>query len=117
MTYAEIEKHCLSLPCVTAASQWRGHRVFKVGGRMFAVLSPRDRRPQTMSFKTSEESFAILVAANGVVPAPYLARASWVRLERLGALPGRELKAYLGRAHGLAAQSLSRKKRSELGIG
>ncbi|HVZ91078.1 MAG TPA: MmcQ/YjbR family DNA-binding protein [Rhizomicrobium sp.] len=117
MTYAEIERHCLSLACVTATSQWRGHRVFKVGGKMFAVLSPKDQRPQTMSFKTSEESFAILVAAKDIAPAPYLARANWVRLARLGALSGRELKAYLARAHGLVAQGLSRKKKSELGLG
>jgi predicted DNA-binding protein (MmcQ/YjbR family) len=40
-----------------------------------------------------------------------------VRLARLGALSGRELKAYLARAHGLVAQGLSRKKKSELGLG
>lgn len=116
MKYAEIEKHCLSLPGATLSIQWGDHHVFKVGDKMFAVLGDRDAKPQTMSFKTSDDSFEILTREKGIIPAPYMARAKWVQLEKLDALGAKELKAYIARAHAIVASGLSKKKRTALGI-
>jgi predicted DNA-binding protein (MmcQ/YjbR family) len=116
MKYAAIEEFCLSLPGATRSLQWGDHHVFKVADKMFAVLcSPADK-PHTMSFKAGDGSFEILVKARYIIAAPYMARAKWVRLQRLDALPAKELRAYLQRAHALVAGGLSRKKRSELGL-
>ena len=117
MTSGAIEKFCLSLPAATLAIQWGADRVFKVGGKMFAAMGPREARPQTLSFKASDESFHILTRAKRIVPAPYLARAKWVQLQRLDALNAKELRAYLSRAHALAAGGLSKKQRVALGLG
>jgi predicted DNA-binding protein (MmcQ/YjbR family) len=116
MTYAEIEKFCLSLPGATRSIQWGADRVYKVGGKMFAIMGPPEMRPQTLSFKAGADSFAILTEAKNIVPAPYLARAQWVNLQKLDALSTKELKAYLARAHTIVASGLSKKKRIELGI-
>ena len=116
MRYAEIEKFCLSLPGAERSIQWGDHHVFKVGGKIFAVLGDRDAKPQTMSFKTGDDSFAILTREKYIIPAPYLARAKWVQLEKLDALGTKDLKAYLTRAHALIAAGLTKKKRAELGI-
>jgi len=116
MIHAEIEKLCLSLPAVTLVVQWGESRVYKVGGKIFAVLSPASERPQTLSFKVSDESFHILTHQKNIIPAPYLAKSKWVYLERLDALTVRETKAYLTRAHALIAAGLSRRKRTELGL-
>jgi len=116
MNYAQVKAHCLSLPGATLSIQWGADRVFKVGGKMFAVLGPPESRPHTMSFKAGEDSFHILTQLEGIVPAPYLARAHWVMLENLRALKASELKAYLARAHCLVAAGLSAKARRALGI-
>jgi predicted DNA-binding protein (MmcQ/YjbR family) len=39
---AEVEKHLLSLPHATLVVQWGDSRVFKVGGKMFAVIGFND---------------------------------------------------------------------------
>jgi predicted DNA-binding protein (MmcQ/YjbR family) len=116
MTYEQIKAHCLSLPGATLSIQWGADRVFKVGGKMFAVLGPPEAKPHTLSFKASDDSFHILTQEKGIIPAPYLARAHWVYLENLRALKASELKAYLSRAHALIAAGLPKKTRQKLGI-
>ncbi|MGC9952918.1 MAG: MmcQ/YjbR family DNA-binding protein [Rhizomicrobium sp.] len=116
MRHAEIEAFCLSLPAATLSVQWGEERVYKIGGKMFAMLGPKSDRPHHLFFKAGETSFHILTQLRHIIPAPYLARAHWVCLERLDALGEKELKAYLRRAHALVAAGLSKKKRAALGI-
>lgn len=49
------------------------------------------------------------------MPAPYLARAKWVRITP-NALPDDQLIAYLAEAHRLVAAGLTRKARAALGL-
>lgn len=116
MRHAEIENFCLALPAATLSVQWGGARVFKAGGKMFAMLEPKACKPHNLYFKAGEISFHILTHMPHIIPAPYLARAHWVYLERLDALKTKELKTYLTRAHAFALASLSKKKRAALGI-
>ncbi|MDE2183912.1 MAG: MmcQ/YjbR family DNA-binding protein [Alphaproteobacteria bacterium] len=115
-THAAIESFCLSLPGATLSVQWGEERVYKVGGKMFAMLGPKSDRPHHLFFKAGETSFEILTQLPHIIAAPYLARAKWVYLERLDALKAKELKAYLARAHALIVQALPKKKRAELGL-
>jgi predicted DNA-binding protein (MmcQ/YjbR family) len=112
LTPSSLERFILSLPGATLSLLWGDARVFKVGGKMFAVLSPRHERPARLSFKAAEDSFHILTSANGIVPAPYLARSHWVRLQRLDALEPAELRAYLARAHALISAGLPKQARA-----
>jgi predicted DNA-binding protein (MmcQ/YjbR family) len=114
MTPAAIEKFLLSLPGAKLSIQWEGERVFKIGGKMFALMAPRSERPQRISFKTSDDSFHILTQAGGIVPSPYLARAHWVKVAPLDALRPGELRAYLARAHELVAAKLPKKTQDAL---
>jgi predicted DNA-binding protein (MmcQ/YjbR family) len=116
MKHAEIEKFCLSLPATSLVVQWGESRVYKVGGKVFAILSSASEKPHSLSFKVSEDSFHILTHDPHIIQAPYCAKGKWVCLERLGALSTKELKAYLTRAHALIAANLSRKKQAELGL-
>ncbi|MGH7003830.1 MAG: MmcQ/YjbR family DNA-binding protein [Alphaproteobacteria bacterium] len=113
MTPAAIRRHCLSFPGATEAIQWGDDRVFKVGGKMFAVIAAR-ANAKSMSFKCSDASFRLLTALPGLAPAPYLARAQWVKIEPLTALPGDDLKAYLARAYEIVAAGLPKKTREAL---
>ncbi len=115
MRYVEIEKFCLSLPGAELSIQWGADHVYKVGGKMFAAMGPPEMKPGALSFKTGDDSFAILTEEKDIVPAPYLARAKWVQLTRLDALDAKTLKGYLARAHAIVAGGLTKKKRAELG--
>ncbi len=118
MKYAETEKFLLALPHAALSIQWGADRVFKVAGKMFAVIGDYGdgKGPVGMSFKASEESFRILTELPGIKPAPYLARAQLVWLDKPTRLPAKELKAYLTRAHAIVASGLSKKRQKELGL-
>jgi len=117
MTPAALEKFLLALPHAARTIQWGNDRVFKIAGKMFAVVGLLDdKTPDGLSFKTSDESFRILTELPGIIPAPYLARASWVKLDKPTRLKTKELKAYLTRAHAIVASGLPKKTQKELGL-
>lgn len=117
MTNAEIEKFLMSLPHTTLSIQWGNDRVFKIAGKMYAVVGQDEaKKPAGMSFKAAPESFRILTELPGIIPAPYLARAQWVYLDKPTRLPSKDLKAYLTRAHAIIASGLTRKLQVELGL-
>ena len=116
MKPAAIRKLCLSLPGATETIQWGDDRVFKVGGKMFAVIGSQPTA-DSMSFKASDESFRLLAELPGLEPAPYLARAKWIRIAPLTALPPAELEVYLRRAYEIVRGGLSKKLQATLGAG
>jgi predicted DNA-binding protein (MmcQ/YjbR family) len=116
VTYDALEKFLLKFPGATMTLLWGDDHVFKVGGKMFAVIGPMSGKVRGISFKASDASFAILTKQKGIIPAPYMARAQWVKLERSSVLNDKELKAYLTRAHAIVAAGLSKKMRASLGI-
>ena len=117
MNYKDVEKHCLSLAGTSVHTPWDDSRVYKVGGKMFAMLAYDERaKPAEIWFKAGHASFPILTRIKGIRPCPYLARAQWVAVDGLKVLKPGELKAYLERAHAIVAASLSKKKRAALGI-
>src|SRR5277367_1961292 len=108
-----IRKFCLALPGVTEQIQWEDDLLFKVGGKMFAVV-PLEPARLYISFKTSGEDFAELVERPGIIPAPYLARAQWVALESESALRRTELENLLRQAHSLILAKLPKKLQAKL---
>jgi predicted DNA-binding protein (MmcQ/YjbR family) len=103
---------CRALAAATMDVQWGDDRVYKVGGRMFAIVSP-DRR---CSLKVTEIAFEALVAAGRARPAPYLARASWVMFDDLADVDAAEMTDWLATAHALVAARLTRRQRTDLGL-
>ena len=115
MDIEAIREHCLSLPHVTEKVQWVRDLVFKVGGKMFCVMNLEPQRNEVvLSFKASDEEFIQLQEIEGVVPAPYMARAKWVALQHRGVLPAPELRRLLAGAHALVFATLPRKVQQEL---
>ena len=113
MDVETIRKYCLSLPHVTEHIQWGEHLVFKVGGKCFAIanLGPEGN---ALSFKFSPEEFAELTEQDGIIPAPYWARAYWVALESFEALRVRELEERLVLAHQHVFEKLPNKVKQQL---
>jgi predicted DNA-binding protein (MmcQ/YjbR family) len=83
-----------------------------VGGRIFAVVGG-----EGVSFKVSDIAFEALTESGRARPAPYLARAKWVRFDDLADLDDAETTDWLVQAHALVAAKLTRAQRRELGLG
>jgi predicted DNA-binding protein (MmcQ/YjbR family) len=105
-----IRQHCLSFSHATEQVQWEDDLVFKIGGKMFAVM-PLIPAPVRLSFKVTPEQFQDLTERPGIIPAPYLARAHWVALESLDALPRSEVKTLLKASYTLVFEKLPKKAR------
>ena len=110
MTPRQIDQFCASLPAATRTVQWEGVIVFKVGGKMFCLIAPREHSVGRICFKCPDEHYEALSRSDGFRPAPYLARAKWVALDDPGVLTTAEMKAYIERAHAVIAAALPKKK-------
>jgi len=105
-----LRKTCLALPDATEQIQWGNDLLFKVHGKMFAI-TPLEPAAICLSFKCSEEAFAELTERPHIVPAPYLARAKWVALERHDAIAADELAELLRASYALVVARLPKKFR------
>jgi predicted DNA-binding protein (MmcQ/YjbR family) len=108
-----LREICLALPHTTEQVQWEDDLVFKVGGKMYAVVMLEPGR-YFLSLKCSDEDFAELIERPGIVPAPYLARAHWIAIETDAMLPRGELEELLTRAHAIVFAKLPGKTRATL---
>ena len=107
-------RHCLALPHTTEEILWGDDLVFKIGGKMYAVVVLGATRKVVLSFKCTPEVFAELVERPGIIPAPYSARSHWVALEREDALPRTEIKRLISRSYELVVAKMPKKKQLEL---
>jgi len=105
---------CRKLPGVTEDVKWGNDLVFSVGGKMFAVFELPDL--ESVGFKVEPALFPVLTQRAGVVPAPYMAHHSWVKVRPPAALPRPELEELLRESYELVARKLSKKARLSLGI-
>lgn len=119
---AESLRTCLlSLPDVAETMQWGDNLVYwvgdkAVGGKMFALVSLHPDHGAVLSFAAGPERFAELVEREGLFPAPYLARAHWVAVERWDTLPAAELKELLRAARDLTFAKLPKRTREVLAM-
>jgi predicted DNA-binding protein (MmcQ/YjbR family) len=112
VTRAEFDAACRRLPAVEMVVQWRASSVYKVGGKIFAVIAPDG----SFSFKASDIAFEALSQSGRGRPAPHLARAKWVRFDAIEPLDAAEVMDWLTNAHDLVAANLTKKVRAELGF-
>jgi predicted DNA-binding protein (MmcQ/YjbR family) len=108
-----VRAHCLSQPHATEHIQWGADLVFKIGGKMFAIVVLEPAKV-CMSFKTSPEAFVELTERQGIIPAPYMARAQWVALETPDALTRPELARLIADSYRMVFEKLPKKTQVEL---
>jgi predicted DNA-binding protein (MmcQ/YjbR family) len=111
----------LRLPHVVETMQWGANLVFwvgdkSIGGKMFTVLNLDEDQKAVLSFAAGPERYAELLEAEGVFPAPYLARAHWVSIRHWGVLRSSELEEQLKLAHDLIYNKLPKKTRDVLAM-
>jgi predicted DNA-binding protein (MmcQ/YjbR family) len=110
MTRDEVGMAAMALPAVTHVVQWGASDVYKVGGKVFAIVGD-----EAMSFKVSEIAFMVLTESGVGRQAPYCAKGQWAAID-LAANPDSDIADWLATAHSLIAAKLTRKLRAELGL-
>jgi predicted DNA-binding protein (MmcQ/YjbR family) len=115
-TESSLHCFCMSLCGATHVVQWGGSDVYKVGGRIFAIVTTDASGRIRVTFKASQTSFELLKEAPGVRPAPYLASRGlkWLQWLDETTLDREALRAYLRQSHAMAMDGLSRKQRTAL---
>jgi predicted DNA-binding protein (MmcQ/YjbR family) len=101
---------CLKFPDATEQIQWGDDLVFKVSGKMFAVAA-LEGAGNALAFKCTPEEFVLLTERDGIVPAPYLARAYWVSLTKFDILSAAELAQRLRQSYDLVVAGLPKARR------
>ena len=113
MDLESVREYCLSLPHATEGVQWDNDLLFRIGGKMFAVMG-LDRTPTNLCFKCTPEKFEELIEREAIIPAPYMARIKWVMLERLDALEEREVKELIRSSYEMVLAKLPKKVRETI---
>jgi predicted DNA-binding protein (MmcQ/YjbR family) len=111
VTREGIEAFALSLPAASKVVQWGASDVYKVGGKVFAICGD-----EGVSFKVTDIGFLALTEAGPARQAPYCAKGQWVNVPLDGPADA-DLTDWLATAHSLIAAKLTRKARTELGLG
>jgi predicted DNA-binding protein (MmcQ/YjbR family) len=111
-----VRERCLSFPSASEHVIWGTDLTFKVAGKIFAHLV-LDPAPVWLSFKTTPDNFYELTERPSIIPAPYMARASYIALQTRDALAGEELGALLRESYELVVAKLPKKTRESLASG
>ena len=96
MNVDSIRAYCLSFPDATENLQWGDDLCFKIGGKIFAIISLDNPR---LCFKCTPETFAELIEREDIHPAPYVGRYKWVVLDRLDAVGWNELRELIRQSY------------------
>ena len=116
-TRDHINSFCATLPHATHVVQWGNSDVWKVGGKLFAVIGWHDGKV-AVTFKVSPIAFEVLPEMQGIRPAPYLASRGmkWLQDTRSPGLSDAELRNHIEYSHEMAVAALTKKKRAELNL-
>lgn len=109
----ELRDYCLKLKGTTEDIKWEDHLCFCVGEKMYLVTAP-DAVPVSASFKTSDDDFEVLTSREGIIPAPYMARNKWVRVDTIERLTQEEWSHYILKSYELIKSKLPKKLQKEI---
>ena len=103
---------CRALPGVTEDVKWQDRLVFLVGGKMFIMFKLPDG--DSFDFKADPVTFSLLSAQPAFTPAPYLARADWLRLHDRTALDHTSCVQLLRDAYQIVRSKLPKKVQQQI---
>ena len=105
-----IREYCLSLPAVTENIQWEDVLLFRVGGKIFAMVNLDPAAEDRIAFKCDPETFAELLEREGARPAAYVGRFKWIGLRDFSVLSAAELRGLIRKSYELVKAKLPRTK-------
>jgi len=107
-----IQEVCEKLPCVTTDIKWGYDLVFSVCEKMFCVCSTEP--PLKVSLKVHDEEFDEICVREGFKPAPYLARAKWVLIDKPDKLNRQEWESFINGSYELVKAKLPKKTQEKV---
>jgi predicted DNA-binding protein (MmcQ/YjbR family) len=130
MDAERLRAFLLTLPHVAETMQWGANLVFwvgdkAIGGKMFAVLDLDEpanlnsavRKPHPLlSYAAGPHRYSELLELEGLIPAPYFARAHWVAALRWDVFPVADWQRELRAAHALTLAKLPPKVRASFAL-
>ncbi|MEH6644613.1 MmcQ/YjbR family DNA-binding protein [Sulfitobacter sp.] len=117
MTREELTAFCAALPHATLVVQWGNANVYKIGGKVFAIIG-LGQTGDTVTFKTSHMAFEILSDSPGLRPTPYMASRGlkWIQQFEKPGLSDDSLRDHIRASYDMVAAGLTRKLRASLGL-
>ena len=121
MDVEQVRKFLLDLPHVAETMQWGANLVFwvgdkAIGGKMFALANLDGDGRAVISYCAGPERYAEFLEREGILPAPYLARAYWVAVERWDVFRSAEWKSELTSAHEIVQAKLPKRVQKVLAL-
>ena len=113
MEIDDLQKICKNLKAVTEDIKWGHDLCFCVGAKMFLVVG-LDQHPVSASFKVLDEEFEDMCQRPGFIPAPYMARNKWVRIDDISRMNKKEWEHYINQSYQYVKGKLTKKLRKEL---
>src|SRR5271167_4694992 len=107
MNVDSIRAYCLSFPGAAEKLQWGDDLCFKIGGKIFAMVGLDNPR---VCFMCTPDTFAELIEREDIRPAPYVGRYKWVMVDRLEALPAKEMRDLIAQSYAMVAAKAPVKK-------
>ena len=116
MNFETAKALCRTFPGCTEDVKWECDLVFSVGLKMFAVTG-KSEPATSMSFKVDDERFLELTDRPGIIPAPYMAKNKWIKVQEARALSDKEAAELIRRSYELVFARLTKKLQREIGGG
>ena len=121
MDNERVREFCLSLPHVTESVNWGHHLVFwvgdkAIGGKMFALIHLDGEGTGVLWFHCGAEHYPEMLEIESIIPAPYMAKAFWVTVERWDVLRQREFEDELRKANTLIYEKLPKRTKTVLAM-
>ena len=131
MDAERLRAFLLTLPHTVETMQWGANLVFwvgdkAIGGKMFALINLDDPpHPESaasrgfhplISYAAGPARFSELLELEGLIPAPYFARAHWIAVLRWDVFPAAGWQRELRAAHALTLAKLPKKVLATLAL-
>ena len=121
MDNERIREICMAMPHVKETLNWGHHLVYwvcdrDIGGKMFAMTDVDGTGTGVLWFHCGTERFHEFVERDGIIPAPYMARAFWITVERWNALRPSEIEEELRQAYRLIYEKLPPRTKKMLAL-
>lgn len=99
-------------PGATESVKWESNLVFTVGTKMFCIADLDGEF--AFSLKVPSDQFEDWCARPGAIPAPYLAKASWIKLVQPAAFSLKEITGLVAQSYQLVWAKLPKKVKADL---
>ena len=79
-------------------------------------IASLENDPTAASFKVDPDKFELLIEMEGIVPAPYLDRYKWVRVDEISRISRKKWGNFFFKSYSLVVSKFSKKKKKLLNI-